>query len=193
MNCWRRASWVGLTGWFAWNAANTIEYSYGENVYYEDNSVYYGDQVVATAEEYADQAAEIVASVPEVEADNVEWMPLGVYSLTNAEGGEPTMYIQLAVSKEGILSGTYQNTATDSSAALEGMVDKDTQRAAWSVVDKQWPVMETGIYNLTESETSILVHFSEDQTQQWLLVRLDDPNGEAPETSEQPAAAPASE
>ena len=103
------------------------------------------------------------------------------------------MYIQLAVSKEGILSGTYQNTATDSSAALEGMVDKDTQRAAWSVVDKQWPVMETGIYNLTESETSILVHFSEDQTQQWLLVRLDDPNGEAPETSEQPAAAPASE
>ena len=34
--------------------------------------------------------------------------------------------------------------------------------------------METGIQNLTESETPALVHFADGQTQQWLLVHLED-------------------
>ena len=63
---YRWATWGALAGWcggYGWS--EPTPYSYGENVYYQDNSVYYGDQVVATSEEYAQQAAEIVASVPE--------------------------------------------------------------------------------------------------------------------------------
>jgi hypothetical protein len=33
-------------------------------------------------------------------------------------------------------------------------------------------VYETGIGNLTEDETTVLVHFGKDRTQQWTLIRL---------------------
>jgi hypothetical protein len=35
--------------------------------------------------------------------------------------------------------------------------------------------METGIVNLTEDTAPALVHFEDGQTQQWLLVRLEEP------------------
>jgi hypothetical protein len=44
---------------------------------------------------------------------------------------------------------------------------------------KNTPIMETGIYNLTQNETRALVHFADGQTQQWLLVRLEQPSEEA--------------
>ena len=49
------------------------------------------------------------------------------------------MYLQLAVSKQGVINGTLQNTATDSVQPIEGMVDKDTQRAAWTVPARRRP------------------------------------------------------
>jgi hypothetical protein len=54
-------------------------------------------------------------------------------------------------------------------------VDRKTQRAAWTVGDKKETVYETGMGNLSEPETSILVHFGKDRTQQWTLVRLEPP------------------
>jgi hypothetical protein len=85
------------------------------------------------------------------------------------------MYLQMAVSKDGILSGTFQNTATDTVKEIEGMVDQETQRAAWTVVGQTRPIMETGIVNLTENTAPALVHFADGTTQQWLLVRLEAP------------------
>ena len=35
--------------------------------------------------------------------------------------------------------------------------------------------METGIFNLTKESAPTLVHFADGQTQQWLLVRLEEP------------------
>ena len=55
------------------------------------------------------------------------------------------------------------------------MADKATQRAAWTVVGKTRPIMETGIANLTEDTAPALVHFADGQTQQWLMVRLEEP------------------
>jgi hypothetical protein len=93
------------------------------------------------------------------------------------------MYLQLAVSKQGIISGTYQNTATQAIESIEGMVDKQTQRAAWTVVGKTRPLMETGIVSLTEDNAPALVHFADGTTQQWLMVRLDKPADTAPTTT----------
>ena len=59
-----------------------VSYSYGENVYYQDNSVYYGDNVTATAEQYTEQAEQIATSIPEADPEAVEWLPLGVFALT---------------------------------------------------------------------------------------------------------------
>jgi hypothetical protein len=88
------------------------------------------------------------------------------------------MFLQLVISKEGIISGTLNNKATNSTQTIEGMVDKETQRSAWSVVGKTRPIMETGVANLTQDSAPVLVHFADDTTQQWLLVRLDDPEGQ---------------
>jgi hypothetical protein len=151
-------------------------------VYYDGDTVYYGDQPVATADEYAQQAQAIAASIPDVQPAESDWMPLGVFAMEpdgEPTGAEPTMFLQMAVSKQGVISGTYQNTATGTTDAIEGMVDKQSQRAAWTAVGKSRPLMETGIVNLTEETAPALVHFSDGTTQQWLLVRLDKPDGSA--------------
>ena len=85
------------------------------------------------------------------------------------------METYVAVNEEGIIAGTFQNTATGNSLEVEGTIDRDSQRAAWGPVGESWPIMETGIYNLTENEAGALVHFEDGQTQQWTMVRLDEP------------------
>ncbi len=119
--------------------------------------------------------------MPEVDPDTVEWMPLGVFALTQKDGAveDATLYLQLAVSKEGIIAGTFQNTATDKSFEVEGTIDEKSQRAAWGPVGESWPIMETGLYNLTENEAGALLHFEDGQTQQWSMTRLDEPKDAA--------------
>jgi hypothetical protein len=172
---WRPAAWVGLTGWVSYAWSDPIYYDYGGNVYYENNNVYMDGQEICSAPEYAEQMAAVADSVPEDIPEDIEWMPLGTFALVEEEQEEPTMFLQLAVSKEGIIGGTYQNTDTNSAENVEGMVEKTSQRAVWTIGDNKNTVLETGIYNLTEDETSVLVHFGPEQTQQWLLVRLEEP------------------
>ena len=149
-------------------------------MYYNEDEVYYGDMSVATAEEYADQAATICEAAPDsLNPQNYEWMPLGVFAVTQdreATGDTPTLYMQLAVSEDGIISGTFKNMANGDVQTLEGMVDKKSQRVAWSVQGKSSPIVETGLSNWTQDTTPVLVHFADGQTQQWLFVRLPDPN-----------------
>ena len=166
-----------MTGWLVGGIGQPAYYDYGTTLYYEGDNVYYNDEVVATADEYAEQAQQIVSNVPEVDPENVDWMPLGVFALAEKDGSveDSTMFMQLAISKEGIIAGTFQNTATDNAVEVEGTIDTESQRAAWGPVGESWPIMETGIYNLTENEAATLVHFENGQTQQWTMVRLDEP------------------
>ncbi len=169
---------MALSGWFAGGlASQPVYYDYGTNVYYEGDSVYSDGQPVATATEYAEQAQVIATAVPEVAPESVEWLPMGVFALTQKDGSveDSTLFLQLAVSKEGIIAGTFQNTSTDKSFEVEGTIDKESQRAAWGPVGEPWPIMETGIYNLTENDASALLHFEDGTTQQWTMARLDEP------------------
>jgi hypothetical protein len=177
---YRWATWGAITSWFPWGWSQPTSYSYGDNVYVEGDSVYYGDDAVATEQQYGEQAFAIAAGAEQVEAtDDSDWMTLGVFAMTQdgqASGPAPNLFLQLAVSKEGLIAGTYFNQSTDQSHEIQGVVDKKTQRTAWTVGGEDWPVMETGISNLTEDEAPALIHFAEGQTQQWLLVRLEDPD-----------------
>ena len=174
---------MAVTGWFVRWWERPAYFNYGETVYYQDDSVYYGDQAVATAEEYYQQAEAIAQSVPQIDDEKAEWLPLGVFALTQPDTEASNMVLQLAVSKEGVIAGTFYNETTDASHPVEGMVNKSTQRATWRCSDGSNPdlVMETGIYNLTKDETEALLHFGAGQTQSWLMVRLPDPEGEAPQ------------
>jgi hypothetical protein len=175
---WASAAWNGLTGWVDSGWTEPVYYNYGDNVYYDDGSVYYGDQAVCSEAQYIEQAEAIATSVPAAQPAPQDWLPLGVFALTKdgePTGANPTMFLQLAVSKQGVISGTFQNTATNAVKAVEGMVDKQTQRAAWTAAGETRPLMETGIVNLTQDSTAALVHFPDDTTQQVLLVRLEKP------------------
>jgi hypothetical protein len=174
-----------LLGWrYGWT--DPVYYNYGDNVYYDDGSVYYGDQPICSELQYIEQAEAIAESEPETKPEAKDWMPLGVFAITQdgePTGADPTMFLQLAVSKQGVINGTFQNTATGAVKAVEGMVDKQTQRAAWTAAGESRPLMEVGIVNLTKDATAALVHFPDNSTQQCLLVRLDKPKSESKASS----------
>jgi hypothetical protein len=171
------ATWGSVGSWCGYSGEPTA-YSYGENVYYTDDQVYYGDEPIATTEEYAEQAEEIATAEPSAAPEQGDWMPLGVFAITQdgqASGTEPSIYMQLAISKQGVISGTLKNTGTGKVQSLEGMADKKSQRVAWVVTGQQRPIMETGLSNLTQDTAPALIHFADGQTQQWLMVRLEEP------------------
>ncbi|MBA3482548.1 MAG: protocadherin, partial [Pirellulales bacterium] len=92
--------------------------------------------------------------------------------------------IQLAVSKDGVIRGNYTDSATNQNQVVQGSIDKQTQRAAFTVGDNKTSVIETGLYNLTKDEAPCLLHIGKDRTEQWLLVRLKQPSGaDAPVTT----------
>ena len=170
-----------MTSWFPWGWSEPVYFEYGDNVYYQDDTVYYGDQPVCSAEEYAQQAEQLATSAPEPAQDS-DWLSLGVFALTQEDDDtDPTLYVQLAVNKDGIIAGTFFDSTTNTSKEIEGVVDKESQRSAWTLKDKKWPVMEAGIANLTKDTVPVLVHFEDGQTQRWLLVRLEEPKEAAAE------------
>lgn len=153
-------------------------YDYDTGIYYEDEAVYVDGTRVASAEEYYDQASQLAESAPEVtETKEEDWLPLGVFALSREETGDSNMVLQLAVNREGVIQGTYYNTSTETERPVRGMVDKKTQRAAWTFADGKNTdvIMETGLYNLTKDDTEALVHFGQNKTQKCWLVRLQEP------------------
>jgi hypothetical protein len=82
---------------------------------------------------------------------------------------------QLAVNKKGVIRGNYYDAVTDTTSEVFGSVDQKTQRAAWTVGDRKTPVFEAGIANLTKNETTMLVHYAKDRSQQFTLIRIEEP------------------
>ena len=156
-----------------------IIYDYGSRVVYEDNQVYYDGEAVASAEEYTTQATEIATTGLKAEvSEKEEWVSLGVFGMVQGDEKDANKIFQLAVNKDGVIRGTYYDALSDTESPVSGSVEKRTQRAAWIVGDHKDTVYETGIGNLTEPETTLLVHFGKDRTQQWTLVRLEPPKEE---------------
>lgn len=166
---YRWATWAALGGWVGYGGSDG---GYGYD--YSDDGVYVDGQEYPVDEQYTEQAATLAQAGTAPQPDNTEWMPLGVFALVQEEKGQPTMYLQLAISKQGIVSGTYFNSTTNQTLAVSGSLDRQTQRVALST-EKKTPVLETGIENLTQDQAPALLYFKDGQTQRWLLVRLPEP------------------
>jgi hypothetical protein len=109
----------------------------------------------------------------QAEADKAEWMALGTFAVAaSPKDVDPSRIIQLAVNKQGVISGTLYNKETDKSQTVQGQVDKQTQRVAFRIGDADSVVVETGLYNLTQEEAPVMVHFGTDKVEQYVLVRL---------------------
>ncbi len=186
---WRPATWAIASAWFPWGWSSPVSYDFGDNVLYDNDIVYMNGEQVATADEYYQQATQLASIAKDDTADKTEWLPLGVFALSRGDTGVSNTVLQLAVSKEGVISGTYYNSDTDIARPVKGRVDKKTQRAAWTFADGKDTniVMEAGINNLTQDQTEALVHFGKDITQQWLMVRLQEPPAQKTEKGDSEA------
>jgi hypothetical protein len=180
---WQSADAPGLTAWLAFNWGQPYYWDYGPNgyIYYNNNEVYQNGQPYMAADQYYQQVYNLAHSAPTISQDDaarLEWMPLGTFAVTQEGKADGNRMMQLAVSKEGVLSGTYFNRQTNATHPLQGMVDRKTQRAAWAFADgsDEQIVMETGIYNLTEPQSTVMAHFGPGQVNVWQLVRLEQPD-----------------
>ena len=173
---WRAATWNGVTAWMPGTWGTPVFYNYGQNVVLDNNQVYVDGQQVGTTAQYADQARQLATAAPPVDPSAAQWMPLGVFALSSGRGDPgDNMALQLAVSKEGLVTGTFTNRVNDTASAVQGTIALDAQRVAWTVGVNRNPVFDTGVYNLTQDETPVLVHFGTQLTQTWRMTRLQAP------------------
>jgi len=159
------ATWAAAGAW----VGAAYSSGYGTSVVYEGDTVYVDGEASASPEAYAEQATQIAARESE-EAE--EWLPLGVFALTPADASDANMLVQIAIAKNGAVSGSYYHTLTETTLPLQGSFDKASQRAAWTFGDNSNVVYETSLGNLTLDDAPLLVHFADGRTQEWRLVRL---------------------
>jgi hypothetical protein len=175
-----------LTSWvtFGWTTPYYWDYGPGEYIYCYDDVIYVNGVWFQPAPVYYQDTVVLAQRVPDWTAEQaaqVEWLPLGVFAVARDGVADSNVVVQLAVTKDSVIGGTVFNKATGATFAVQGTVDKDTQRAVWSYDDgtNGMIVMETSIYNLTQPEATGLVHYGPDNIQVIQLVRLEEPSADA--------------
>jgi hypothetical protein len=173
-SAWAPAPWATCSAYCGYPADTTaIYYNYGYNVTYQGGSVYYDGQEVATEGDYAEQAAQIATGgQTATPADDDQWQALGVFAMAKSDETTSNNIFQLALNKDGVVRGNYYNAVADSTVPVSGALDKKSQRVAWSIQGNQDTVYETGLYNLTQDDTTMLVHHGKDHTEQYQLIRV---------------------
>ena len=146
--------------------------------------IYVNGQWFAPAPVYYEQTVQLAESAPVIapaQAAQVEWMPLGVFAVSRDGVVDKNMMVQLAVTKDGVISGTALNQATGATFDIAGSVDKQTQRAAWTYVDETGKriAMETSVFNLTQAESTALLQNGPEDMKVVELVRLEEPEADA--------------
>lgn len=180
---WGRPSWQSLAGWFGgyggygWNDPYYYDYGPGGNVVYYTDYVAVNGQNVGTPSSFYEAARDLASVDPsELDANDRDWQPLGTFSMAvRQDEVDPDRVVQLAVNKQGVVSGTVFNRKSGNLYNVQGRIDPATQRVAFTIGNDRNTVFETGLYNLTQDQTPILVHFSARQQETYMLARLPEP------------------
>jgi hypothetical protein len=191
---WRPVAWGGVAAFVDAITPDPVYIDYGMNVIYEGETVYVDNQPVPAAQysqpminlavnveqpppplPAAAKAAPAAEGKPAAAPAAEEWMPLGVFALAQEEKGDPVMFMQISVSRAGLISGAYDSTLTDDQRPIAGQVDKATQRVAWRIGDNTETIFVTSLANLTKDVSPVAIHFGKTRTQTWLLVRMPEP------------------
>jgi hypothetical protein len=188
-----------LGTWFTfdWGTPYYWDYGPGEYINCYNNVVYVNGRWFEPAPVYYQRTVVLAQSAPDLtpeQAVQIEWLPMGVFAVSREGVVDNNLLVQLAVTKDGVIGGTVHNQATGESFDIEGTVDKQSQRAVWTYVDENNNriAMETSIYNLTQPESTALVHNGPEDMQVVELVRLDAP-AEDPAANAEAAGAAAPE
>jgi hypothetical protein len=158
------ATWVGL-------AAAPIGYGYTDGtVIYEDTGA--TNSAAQSTQAQANYAQSLATSVTDYNGDKAEWLPLGVFALVRGNEEHSSNVLQIAISKEGVVSGTYVDLLAHNGTPILGVLDSHTQHIAWHVGDNEKVVFETALANLTTDTAPLTVRFGDVSVQQWQLVRV---------------------
>jgi hypothetical protein len=176
---WTAATWPAVVSYVGLGNAPEYTYDYGSDVVYQNNNVYIGGQDAGTAQQYAQEATNLAVQGQTADAPpTADWKPLGVFALAPNGQQASNNVFQLAIDQNGVIRGNYYDGVLDTTTPVYGSVDKKTQKAAWTIGKTKDRVFEAGLYNLTQPEAPVLVHFGADKTQQWLLVRVEKPENQ---------------
>jgi hypothetical protein len=171
---WATAAWAVAGSYCGCGGESPAYYDYGNNVAYDEGMVYQDGEPVATAEEYYDQANQIAADG--LSPDNQDWLPLGIFAvISNEDQTQSDKVVQLAVNTEGVIRGNYHDMLADQVTPISGAVNKETQRVAMKIEGNDELVAETGLYNLTNDEAPVLLHFGPAQQETRIFIRLKQP------------------
>jgi hypothetical protein len=180
---WGWCSAPRLTTWvsFGWNDPYYWDYGPGEYIYCNNGIVYVNGTWFEPAPVYYRRTLFLAQQAPvwtPVQAAQIDWLPLGVFVVSRDGVPDNNVLVQLAVTKDGVIGGTIFNQLTGATFPIQGTVDKQTQRAAWTYNDDLGAqiVMESSVFNLTQPAATGLIHYSPDNIQVIELVRLEDPN-----------------
>lgn len=163
----RYATWAGIAGWVGLNTA-PVYYDYG----------YDGTEAVVTYpddEDYTVNPFEAEQPQYDLESDlaNANWYPLGMFNLVPPGQHNAVAVLQLAIAKDGTVAGTYQDVATDKIHQLHGTLDRQTQKVSWTLDTNKSIVYETGLHNMVEPMTAVIVNFGDNKKQKWTLERME--------------------
>jgi hypothetical protein len=186
---WRAARWTVASIWAApaytslvsWCEVpeTPIYYDYGSTVVFRDDDVYTDGDLSGSVEGYANQAISLADSGRKSEPkEDDEWRPLGVFAIVQGDEKTSNQVFQLAVNKGRLIRGNYYDALSDTVLPVTGKVGRKSGRATWTIGKRHDTVYEAGLANLTRKETTMLVHFGKKRTQEWILVRLEEPKEE---------------
>jgi hypothetical protein len=187
---WGWSSPRGLTDWLVYGFDRPAYWNYGPggNIWYDGDYVYYDGRRRYSADDYYRHLDDLVHDVPDIDqsaAEKMDWKPLGVFAVRRENDSDSTRTMQLAVNRDGVITGTYFIQSKKQARPLEGRVDETSQRATWTFADgekgKDDVIFETSVYNLTKQSTNIMVHFGPkaSDAEIWQLVRLEQPDADA--------------
>ncbi len=170
------APYVGIAG-------PPIDYDYGSTAVLSDGTMYLNGDPLGSEQDYAAQAIALDdtgrAATP---GPGDQWQPLGVFGLIQGDEKAALRIIQLAVNKAGVVRGNYYDAVADTTQPIYGEVDPKSQRVVWSMGDRKDIVFEAGLNNLLQNESTVLIHYGKDKTEQLVLVRLPGPTqGQPPQ------------
>jgi hypothetical protein len=187
---WAPAAFGATAAFIDLATPDPVYIDYGMNVIYEGQTVYVDNQPIPAAQ-YTQPMIDLAVNVeqpppplppapapagqPAAAQPAAEWMPLGVFALAQEEKGDPVMFFQISVNREGLISGGYSSTLTDDERPIAGQVDKASQRVAWRIGENRETIFVTSLANLTQDVSPLAIHFGNTRTQTWLLVRMPEP------------------
>jgi hypothetical protein len=145
-DAWKIATAASVIAWLGWGGPN-----YGTTIIYEP------------------VPAHTIVIDPDFHG---QWMPLGVYSLLTGPADTGTRILQLSISQNGWIRGSYYDMITNETYNVRGRIDQSTQYVQWSIDTNHSLVFYTPLSQLTQSQGVVNVKLP-GGTQQWQLVRME--------------------